>query len=360
MSDEGTYKSFIPLLDTLSRSELTIALFVGGSTLTSTRAGLSIAGPSPQATLYTPTLDLEYLVSGAPATLDVIPVSPEGLPTPAVLTRAALQLVKIPYLVVDAGTYYGLKVPHVRLPSARHGNDVSESDALPRGTARSLFNEGRTLGSTIGRGQDVVLIGESIPGGTTVAAAIMSALGFDGVSLVSSASPQNPKDLKRVVVQRALARAAGVKDPLEVVDIVGDPVHVTIAGIAAGALDAGSNVVLAGGTQMGAVLAIMRSLGVLDTHRVSLATTKWIAEDRSSDIRAIAEEVGGGVRLLVADIDLSDSPYRGLAMYEEGYVKEGVGAGGVMVLARSLGISREELKRAIFDEYGRLLRLGKA
>ncbi len=347
-------------MDTLSRIKLTIALFVGGSTLTSTRPGLSIAGSTPGDTLYTPTLDLEYLVSGTPVSLSVIPVSPEGLPTPAVLTRAALRLVKIPYLVIDAGTYYGLKVPHVRLPSARYGNDISESEAFPRGTARALFSEGRTLGMTIARGQETVLIGESIPGGTTVAAAIMSALGFDGVSIVSSASPRNPKELKRLVVERALARAAGIKDPLEVVDVVGDPVHVTIAGIATGVTEEGASVVLAGGTQMGAVLAIMRALGTLDARRVSLATTRWIAEDRSSDIRAVADVVGGGIRLLVADVDLSDSPYKGLAMYEEGFVKEGVGAGGVMALDRSLGISEEVLKRAIFEEYGRLLRLGKA
>ncbi len=349
------------MVDTLSRGYLkAIALFVGGSTLTSTRPGLSIAGPTPEATLYTPTLDLEYLVLGSPVSLSTIPLSPEGLPTPAVLTRATLQLVRVPYLVVDAGTYYGLRVPHVRLPSSRYGADIAESNAMPEGTARALFEEGRALGRTIAVGHDRTLIGETIPGGTTVAAAVMSAMGFDGLSFVSSASPHNPKDLKRDVVMRALTRVAGVLDPFAIVDAVGDPVHIAMAGIAAGALDQGSNVILAGGTQMGAVLAIMGSLGVLDPARVSIATTRWIANDSSSNIRAIANEVGRGVELLVADLDFSDSPYPGLAMYEKGFVKEGVGAGGVAALAHMLGFTYECVKRAIYEEYGRLLRLGKA
>jgi uncharacterized protein (TIGR00303 family) len=337
-----------------------IAVYVGGSTLTSLRPGVSIAGPSPEGTLYTPTLDLEYLALGMPRTLNIVPVSPEGLPTPAVLTRAVLQLVDVPYLIVDAGTYYGIKAPHVKLPSARPGNDIAEQDALPPGTAAALFSEGESLGAMVARGHDLVLIGESIPGGTTVAAAVMTALGFEGVGLVSSASPDNPKVIKRQIVLRALSRAKGVSDPLRLVDIVGDPVHVAMAGIASGALSRGAQVMLAGGTQMGAVLSIMRSLGRLDPSRVAVATTRWIAEDRSADIRAIAKDVGLGVRLLVADLDFSDSPYRGLAMYEEGFVKEGVGAGGTAVLANMLGVSYDVMKRAIYEEYGRLLSLGGA
>jgi len=184
-----------------------IAVYVGGSTLTSLRPGVSIAGPSPEGTLYTPTLDLEYLALGMPSTLNIVPVSPEGLPTPAVLTRAVLQLVDVPYLTVDAGTYYGIKAPHVKLPSARPGNDIAEQDALPPGTAAALFSEGESLGAMVARGHDLILIGESIPGGTTVAAAVMTALGFEGVGLVSSASPDNPKVIKRQIVLRALSRA---------------------------------------------------------------------------------------------------------------------------------------------------------
>ncbi|MGC9072102.1 MAG: nicotinate mononucleotide-dependent phosphoribosyltransferase CobT, partial [Acidilobus sp.] len=108
------------------------------------------------------------------------------------------------------------------------------------------------------------------------------------------------------------------------------------------------------------VLAIMGKLGSLDIKKVSLATTRWIAVDPTSNIRAIAEEVGSGVPLITANFDFSDSPYPGLAMYERGFVKEGVGAGGTAVVANMLGFDYNSLKEAVYQEYGRLLRLGKA
>ncbi|ADL18549.1 nicotinate-nucleotide-dimethylbenzimidazole phosphoribosyltransferase [Acidilobus saccharovorans 345-15] len=335
-----------------------IAVYVGGSTLTSTIPGLSIAGPSPEGTLYTPTLDLEYLTLGLPRTMNVIPMTPDGLPTPALITRAALELIKVPYLVVDAGTYYGIKAPHVRLPSARHGGNIAEGPAMPRGTARSLFEEARTLGRLISRGHDLVLIGETIPGGTTVAAAIMSAAGLDGVSYVSSASPDNPKDLKRQVVSKALSRVSEGSDIFSIVDAVGDPVHVTMAGVALGAMEEGAMAVLAGGTQMGAVLAILKGVGA-DTSKVSLWTTKWILNDETSNIRAIAEAFD--VRDLEgSEVDFSDSPFEGLRMFERGFVKEGVGAGGTMVLAAKMGFDANSVKSAIYSEYKRLRNLGSA
>lgn len=335
-----------------------IGVYVGGSTLTSTIPGLSIAGPSPEGTLYTPTLDLEYLVLGLPRSMKVIPMTPDGLPTPALITRAVLELMKVPYLVVDAGTYYGIRAPHVRLPSARHGGNIAEGPAMPEGTARSLFEEARTLGRLISRGHDVVLIGETIPGGTTVAAAIMSAVGLDGVNYVSSASPDNPRDLKRQVVSKALSRVSRGSDIFSIVDAVGDPVHVTMAGVALGAMEEGASAVLAGGTQMGAVLAILKGAGV-DTSRLSLWTTRWILNDRTSNIRAIAEAFG--VRDLEgSEVDFADSPFEGLRMFERGFVKEGVGAGGTMVLAAKMGFDVSSVKSAIYSEYKRLKDLGSA
>ncbi|GBF09171.1 hypothetical protein apy_08960 [Aeropyrum pernix] len=99
---------------------------VYGSTRTSTIPGISIAGPSPEATLYTPTLDIEYLVAGRSLTLDVVPVSPEGVPTPAVITRAVARAFNIPLLPVDAGSWTEARVPHAKLPSRVAGGRTGE------------------------------------------------------------------------------------------------------------------------------------------------------------------------------------------------------------------------------------------
>ena len=208
------------------------------STMTSTIPGISVAGPTPEATLLTPALDVEYLVAGRPLSSNSIPVTPTGIPTPALLSRVALNLLGIPFLVVDAGSYVKPRVPHVRLPSATVGGDIRSGRALPKGRSRELFEESMTLGLMLARNTDVI-IGESMPGGTTTAMAIMEALGYNARGRVSSAGPVNPHELKVRVVEEGF-RNAGLKlpagDVFEVVDTLGDPLHISIAGFVVGAL----------------------------------------------------------------------------------------------------------------------------
>jgi len=333
----------------------TLFAVVAGSTRASTIPGISIAGPSPEATLYTPTLDVEYLLAGRPLTLNVVPVSPEGLPTPALITRAVLEAVKEPVLVVDAGCAYEPKVPHVDMPSGRVGGRIDEEPALPRGTARRLYEEARLLGSRMARGLDAMIIGETIPGGTTVAAAVVEALGYHGLGRVSSSSARNPHSLRARVVQRALERLRGAHDVFEVVDEVGDPVHVSIAGLARGASEAGAVVGLAGGTQMAAVLAILAKTSPEVLDKVAVLTTRWIVGDPSSDIAGLVNDIAPGVPIVAARFSLRESRHQGLRAYEEGFVKEGVGAGGALVLGIARGLGPEEMRRLIEEEYERVL-----
>lgn len=337
-----------------------VTLFVVfiGSTLTSTIPGISVAGASPEATLYTPVLDVEYLLTGRPLTLNVIPVTPTGIPTPALLSRVSLGLLRLPTLVVDTGSYAKPRIPHVRLPSATIGGRVDSGMALPRGTSKLLFEEARLLGSSLARGLNVVMVGESMPGGTTTAMAIMEALGYRARGRVSSANKVNPHELKVRVVEEGFRRA-GIKPPLddvfEVVDLVGDPLHVSIAGFTLGAIEAGSHVILAGGTQMCSVLAILSKLNVQLEGRVSVFTTRWLIEDRSSDMVGLLREVAPGVTLAASTLNLSRSKHQGLRAYEDGYVKEGVGAGGLLTLLALRGYDEDEVVKLIDVEYERLI-----
>ncbi len=346
------------ILEALS-SAPTLFSVVIGSTRTSTVPGVSIAGPSPEGTLLTPALDVEYLVAGKPLSLDVIPVTPTGIPTPALVTRASLGLTRdVPVLVADAGSHLKPRIPHITLPSAAVGDRIDSGRAFPPGTAEKLYREARILGSSLGRGHALV-VGESIPGGTTTALAILEALGFRGRGRVSSAGPENPHELKWSLARRGIEAAGlepGRSGVFEVVDAVGDPVHVTIAGIASGALEAGAPLVaLAGGTQMAAVLAILSRLGVPLEGRVAVLTTRWIVEDPSSDLPGLLSEVAPEAVLAAAWLDFSGSRHSGLRAYEEGYAKEGVGAGGAAVLAmlRS-GAGPGDILRAVEAEYERV------
>lgn len=343
----------------------TLALCVIGSTMTSTIPNISIAGSMPIATLFTPALDVEYVYHGKPITIDIIPTTPTGIPTPAIITKTSLQLAGIPFIAVDSGCYIQPKIPTLLLPSRCIGGRIDKENALPYGISKNLFEEARSLGRALGSTIDVLLIGESIPSGTTTAMAILKALGYvDAHNMISSSMKNNPVDLKKIVVNKALERLEKLKidknNPFTINDIVGDPVHISVAGLAIGGLEVGSTIILAGGTQMLAVLALMKTI-VQDFNQENtiLATTRWIVLDKRNEILRFIKTVVPGVSFVYSFLDFSDAPFPGLRAYEEGFVKEGVGAGGTAFLAISRGVDRDKLVKTIYEEYQRITKGGE-
>ncbi len=69
------------------------------------------------------------------------------------------------------------------------------------------------------------------------------------------------------------------------------------------------NVVLAGGTQMLAVSALLKALGE-DMSRFMIATTKWVVSDKSATFLKTAKEIG--TITYAADLDFSKSEFRGV------------------------------------------------
>jgi uncharacterized protein (TIGR00303 family) len=321
-----------------------VLVLVVGTTDVSLIPGISAAGPSPEATHYTPALDAEYLVAGRPLTLGAIPVTPDGIPTPAVVSRALTR--DVPKIVVDAGARHPPQVPRVVLGGA-HGGDIRRR-ALPRRAVESIVRNGLLLGEQLGRLGRVV-VGESIPGGTTTAMALLVALGYDAWGRTSSSSPRNPRELKVSVVREAVSRIKTPADPLTAVEEVGDPVHIAIAAIALGVARAGGEVVLAGGTQMAAAAALFRALGG-NPGRLAVVTTRWIVEDGSADFAGLMRDVGI-TRVYHSTASFAESRCRGLRAYEEGYVKEGVAMGYALWRAERLGV---DVLREVEREYERV------
>ena len=65
--------------------------------------GLSAAGQNPDFTDFTPPADAELLLLGKCKSIAGVPITPDGIPTPGLITMSALRLADIPVLIVNGG-----------------------------------------------------------------------------------------------------------------------------------------------------------------------------------------------------------------------------------------------------------------
>jgi len=429
--------------------------------------GITIAGKDTESFKFTPPADAEYIQYGHCRTIDCIPMTPDGKPTPAILTRTALESADIPHVAISAGSMIKPDMPYIetRLP---HGGNIMYQDAMDLDAVYKAVDYGRIVGKNLAAATDCLVIGESIPGGTTTAMAVLHGLRIP--ARVSSSIPSSPVALKEHIVRTALARigsrymisprsgnsvgatgggggdsrdihgryavdgvgavdgrdddssnsnmnrtgsndnnithkdsnsstttpdathdnaqrsithkTASDKHTYEKVSIpttpnharydlphthstqaasdhtyniiakVGDPMIPFVAGMA-GAASRSSSVLLAGGTQMAAVLALALQIG-LDRDNIAVGTTSYVADDPSADFGKMISRMPR-IPALVVDPGLKDSKHAGLQAFAGGFAKEGAGAGGCIISAMlKTGMSRAELLHAADAEYKRL------
>lgn len=324
-------------------------VLVGGTTDTARIDGISAAGATPEAMVHTPSADLEIVEYGHPVQAPIVPVSPTGCPTPAVITRAVRELLEFDVLAIDAGVARPTAAPTITL-GEEPGDDIRTSAPVP--SATELFEAAGRLGRSLPDAE--LVIGETVPGGTTTALGVLTALGERPA--VSSSLPENPRSLKRDVVSEALdtsglsaGSAAGT--PIEAVRYVGDPVLAVVAGLTVGAIDAGESVTLAGGTQMAAAAALVRHAGT--DAALSLATTSFIAADDTAAIDELAADLD--VDLSVTDPDFAAANHPAMDAYVAGEAKEGVGMGGALALAVAAQTPMAAVRERIVTVYDRLV-----
>lgn len=301
-------------------------ILVAGSTETATIDGISAAGADPELMAHTPSADAEIVEYGAPVRSPVVPVSPTGCPTPAAITRACRSLTGFETLIVDGGLAEATGAPTVSV-GARQGSDVRERDPVP--TAPGAFAAARQFGERLP--DEEIVVGETIPGGTTTALGVLRALGEDWA--VSSSLPENPLSLKAEVVRDGLdasdlAPGDCAGDPGRALRRMGDPVLATVAGLTVGALTTGTRVTLGGGTQLLAAAAVVRHSGL--EAPLSLATTSYIADD-VPDLPGACGALDVG--LTVTDPGFDEREETPLERYVAGEAKEGAGMGGALLLA---------------------------
>ena len=320
--------------------------------------GISAAGKYPEFTDYTPPADAELLLLGKCKCINGVPVTPEGIPTPALITMSALRLADVPVLVASGGLKVKPQIPFLDF-GGTPGRDIRSGNAVDN--VSEVLERATIAGAQLAKTADYLVIGESIPGGTTTALGVLTAMGVDAEGKVSSSMPENPHGLKCDAVKAGLAAAGEgfgslAGDPVRAVECVGDPMMPAFAGLVVGAA-AEVPVLMAGGTQMTAILALVKALNADVLCNVAVGTTRWVVSDVSSDVRGIVGQIAD-VPVLAADLDFGVSRFDGLRAYEKGIVKEGVGAGGAAIAAMAAtegAVTKEMLLGEIERNYALLM-----
>lgn len=344
-----------------------------GFTATALIPGISAAGATPEDRKYTAIADAEFLIKGVtPNPSYPLPPLTSGA-SPVWISRAVVEAFNLPVYLFNAGLPQPPVVPAIDLGGVP-ANCVSSGDALPLPIVKHLFEQGLTWGEQLATAASdgYVIISECVVGGTTTALSILTGLGIAATGKVNSSHPNCNHQQKWDVVQAGLRRwqqrytkqevvfpsgklepenlystsltsknALSSIGPLHLVAAVGDPMQIVAAGMAISA-SRRCGVLLAGGTQMLAVYALIQALtaqcssepSCLDWQptQVVVGTTRWVAEDPTGDTIGLAQAIGN-VPLLATQLNFATSGYSQLQAYEQGYVKEGVGAGGCAIAA---------------------------
>jgi uncharacterized protein (TIGR00303 family) len=345
-----------------------------GFTETGLIPGISAAGATPESRRYTAIADAEFLYYG-PQSHPKYPLPPlHAGASPVLLSRAVVEALEMPVYLFNAGLPQPPAVPVIDLGGCP-AKCLSQGAAMPLTTVKHLLKQGllwgEQLASKINRGY--LIISECVVGGTTTALAVLTGLGIPAAGKVNSSHPVCNHHQKWEVVQAGLGhwlKAGGQgaifapasftsaqNYPLELVAAVGDPMQVVAAGMAIAA-SRSCGVLLAGGTQMLAVYALMGAIAQQCTlswcpQQVVVGTTRWVAEDSTGNTVELAQLIntdGFSPPLFATQLSFANSRFTQLQAYEQGYVKEGVGAGGACIAAHlTQGWNQRQLLTAIED-----------
>lgn len=312
-----------------------------GFTETGLIPGISAAGATPVDRQYTALADAEFLYHG-PQPHPKYPLPPlQAGASPVLVTRAVVVAQQIPVYLFNAGLLHPASVPMIDL-GGTPARCLSQANALNLEVVQHLFQQGLQWGEKLAAlaAESYVILSECVVGGTTTALAVLTGLGWDAVGKVNSSHPtcnhQQKWDLVCAGLE-PLARSplAASHSPFQLVAAVGDPMQIVVAGMTLTA-SRSSGVMLAGGTQMLAVYALAQALAQFEglswrPEQVLVGTTRWVAEDPTGDTIGLAQLMGAP--LLATELSFADARHASLRAYEQGYVKEGVGAGGSAIAA---------------------------
>jgi len=335
----------IDFIESLRGKKATFILAIS-NTKTANIAGITQAG-IPNMIHLTPTLDSEFLCTGEVRSLENIAKTPKGVPTPALITRAVHLLAPYGRIeLLDLGLEVKPKLNYFKI----HSFDITPSESIAKGAdinAQELFQKGVEFGQSYESKDEYIILGESVPSGTTTAMATAIGLKYKVADCFSSSFKDVPNDIREKTLKLALSHLGEKDDIFETLSKVADNMLIFNAGFILG-LNNRTKLILAGGTQMACVLLIVDRIlklmgGTMKSSNLALCTTKWVAKDENSDIKAILERLRFPINAYYSDFDFSISQHPALKLYDQGEAKEGVGAGGALMYGFLNGLSKKEI-----------------
>ena len=334
--------------------------------------GISAAGSTAVSRRYTAVADAELLLRGPvlPKRWPLPPL-PAGV-SPALISYVASRFLKIKPTVICSGLLQRPPFPHVCLESSELGPSrcLSSGNAMDLGRVKLLFDGGFEIGKTL---KQSLLLTECVPGGTTTAFAVLTGLGINVHGLISGSNKNPPNELKIKLVNQGLKAAKLEKNAsaIHLMAAVGDPFQPIAVGLLLGARESGQEILLGGGSQMLAVLAL--ALHKIESssrsefvEKILIGTTAWLVEESLSSSKQrnsfihltnlVAKHFKINILGLASGYRFNDSNQKVLRDYEIGYIKEGVGAGALSLLAQIKGLNQTDMIKSCDIEVANLFR----
>ncbi len=325
----------------------TLFVLVISGTDTIEHPGISAAGADLAALKYTAALDAEFIATGKTLTQAQLPVSPSGIVSPALISKAGLNILKLDCQIFNAGSHVPPQIPchDIHLTP---GRTIDNGNTMDTQTVEKIFIQGKLTAKELIKKYDQLIIAECVVGGTTTALGLITALGYNAQQMISSSFPNGNHEIKNRIIQEGLKHSPRLDlieaNPLLAVAAMGDPSQAFIAGLAI----SHPNCVLAGGTQM---LAIQTLIDKLGQSKSKIITTEWVYHDSSAQFQKLHglvcpetkvdysqmtkfstrnntyQQLNNEILKLSSDkLDLESITSK----YAQGHVKEGVGMGALL------------------------------
>ena len=325
-------------------------LIIAG-TDTSQIKGISAAGIDPKSRKVTALADAEFLLFG-PNKNNVykLPRLPAGV-TPALISKACSNLMGVNSIVIPIGVYEKPYFKHLSVEKILKGpaKSILSGKAMSKKRVMNLYESGLAIGKSTNQ---PLFISESVPGGTTTAQAIMEAFGLEVSHLVGSSLLDPPRKLKKETITSGLLKA-NLKDKFSSIDVIsalGDPFQAFTMGLIIGAREVNQTIILSGGSQMIAIILLALEYGQFlnkqaFVDKIFIATTSWLSNDDALNNLLFLVANKHQVKLFgfSSCLNFKTTNSQELKDYEFGYVKEGVGAGGMSFLAYLKGFTYKQI-----------------